>query len=271
MNNDDPVYRQNAASIWQSPAPGRLWRWCLRLGLAAALASSAYLAWSSLSGSTVVGCSALPQIDCRQVLAGRWSRWFSVPVSVPAAFVYATMLVALMGIGRTARPGTARVAWLALVFMAMLTAGAAVWFLGLMVFAQDSFCLWCCAVHANALFSAALIAFAVRRRPTASDALHAKRLEMKQTVATRETYISLPCVSDTKALCGGPTPTRNERHLPLVKIGLLAAAARGVLICGQWLGPLPPTNRVEQLSDEARVELTGGMAGNGSSGLSSAA
>ena len=93
---------------------GRLWRWVLRLSLAAAVAASAYLAWASLAGGTLAGCSGLPQIDCQQALNGRWSRWWSIPVSIPGFLTYAAMLLAAACLGPQRTPAVRRAAWLAL-------------------------------------------------------------------------------------------------------------------------------------------------------------
>jgi hypothetical protein len=105
----------------------------------------------------------------------------------------------------------------ALVLLAMLTSGAAAWFLGLMVFAEEKFCPWCLVAHANGLLSAGLVLAAFLRRP--------------------------------KSVAGA------DGRLPLARLGGLAAAGLGVLILGQWLGPRPQTHRVDPLSSEALAEF----------------
>ncbi len=229
---------------WQAPAPGRLWRWAMRLSLATALAASAYLAWASLAGGTLVGCSGLPQIGCEQALSGRWAWWCLIPVSVPGFFAYTTMLLAAACLGPKRRPAVQRAAWLALVPLAMLATGAAVWFISLMVFAEEKFCPWCLVVHANGLFCSGLVLVAFLRKEQRAGGAHAQR------------------VGEQGAKWQGYDPAPN-RPLPLARLGGLAAAALSVLILGQWLGPRPQTHRVELLSGEASAELgLGGPTGS---------
>jgi uncharacterized membrane protein/protein-disulfide isomerase len=191
--------------------PGPVWRWGLRLTLGIALAASAYLAWTSLAGGTLVGCSGLPQFDCDQALSGRWARWFSIPVSIPGFLVYAAMLLAAACVGPKRPPIVLRSAWLTLVYGAILATCAAVWFLGLAVFVEKKFCPWCLAAHASALVSSGLVLLAFQRSAGSA-----------------------------------------KQQIPLVQLGMPAAAALGALILGQWLGPAPQSNRVETLSDAAR-------------------
>ena len=193
------------------------------------MAASGYLAWGSLSRGNLAGCSGLPQFDCQQALSGRWSHWIFVPVAVPGFFAYATMLLAAAAIGPHSPCALHRIAWLTLAALAMLTTGAAMWFLGVMVFAGEKYCPWCLVVHANGLFSAALVLLAFRRTAGPSDALRALLRSSDQTVA-------------------------EPRQLPLVRAGIIAAMGLAALIAGQWLGPSPQTHRVDTLSEEARSE-----------------
>ena len=92
-------------TTWHPPAPPVWALWALRLAAAAGLALSLWLFWPVASGSAMPGCGTDPGFTCGSVLVSRWARWFGIPVSILAALLYATALVALVYVapGRSSR------------------------------------------------------------------------------------------------------------------------------------------------------------------------
>src|SRR5687768_12677274 len=84
------------------PADRPAWDWLLLLARAAALLALAvclYLAWAALQGGKVAGCGETGLVNCDSVLQSEWSRWFSIPISIPAAGVYTCLLITLLMVG----------------------------------------------------------------------------------------------------------------------------------------------------------------------------
>jgi uncharacterized membrane protein/protein-disulfide isomerase len=133
--------------------PGHLH--AIRFFTVAAMGLSAYLAWVSLSGGTAVGCG--PDSGCDKVLQSRWAYWFRAPVSLFALAVYSLILGASFRPGTTTPPVVHRKAWAWLVSCAMAIVGAAIWFVGLQVFAVKAICPFCMAAHACGFIAAVLV------------------------------------------------------------------------------------------------------------------
>ncbi len=108
-----------------------------------ALCVSAYLTWVTWQSGTVVGCTGESLLDCDDVLASRWSKWFSLPVSLFGGLTYLAILV-LCGPAARRPHGLAMPGLFAL---ALLAAGSAVWFVGLQAIQLQSFCYFCLTVH----------------------------------------------------------------------------------------------------------------------------
>ncbi len=135
--------------------------WCslsarglLSLLAAAALGFSAYLAWLSFNGGTVAGCDAGGVLDCDHVLSTRWSTWLGVPIALPAAMVYASILSAVWFLGPAVPSAVRRVAWPIVLALTALAALAAMWFVGLQVLVIGRLCWPCLATHGSGLLLA---------------------------------------------------------------------------------------------------------------------
>jgi uncharacterized membrane protein/protein-disulfide isomerase len=107
-----------------------------------ALGVSTYLSWVTWQQSTVAGCTGGSLADCDEVLSSSGSKWLGIPVSVLGAATYAGILALVW-------PAALRGGWLmtALLTLAMMAAGAGVWFVGNQAFVVQHFCLYCMAVH----------------------------------------------------------------------------------------------------------------------------
>jgi uncharacterized membrane protein len=217
MKTDLPNIPQSRfSSAAGLPIPRAMWLWSLRFCSGTALFAAGYLSWASVTGVAMAGCMALPQFDCSHVLTSRWAYWFLVPVSLLGAVVYAAMLLAAVGIGPKRSFVVRKAASNALIFTAVLAAGSALWFLGLLLFVSEKLCLWCLVTHANGLLAAGLTLWAVFRRP--GDAA---------------------------------MPSTSFVALPFATSGCLALAGVAALVLGQLFGPSPLMYRVEKLDQEA--------------------
>ncbi|PAY17912.1 copper-binding protein [Rhodopirellula sp. SM50] len=131
-----------------------------------ALGTSGYLAWSSFTASPVAGCDGGSLFNCEHVLHSRWSTVLSLPVSVPALMLYATVISLLFWNPASGAVARARGTVLG---AASLTAGmAAIWFIGLQVFSLNHLCPYCLVAHSCGIVLAATFLWS---RPVASPAL----------------------------------------------------------------------------------------------------
>jgi uncharacterized membrane protein len=133
------------------------WLLLIRLLMVGAIGISGYLAFKSLSGGMVAGCG--PESNCDKVLHSRWAYWFGIPVSLPALLVYIAVLVLTFRLGSGLEPEKQRSVWPWLLAGAVLLSGAALWFIGLQMFALHTFCPFCMTGHTLGLV-AAIILFA---------------------------------------------------------------------------------------------------------------
>ena len=153
----------SVTTTWHPPAPPVWALWALRLAAAAGLALSLWLFWPVASGSAMPGCGTDPGFTCGSVLVSRWARWFGIPVSILAALLYATALVALVYVapGRSSRQQA--VAFKLLVALAIMAVGAGLWFMATMAGMRQA-CPYCLAAHGCGLLLAVLVGICARRR-----------------------------------------------------------------------------------------------------------
>ena len=119
--------------------------WSIRALSLVAILISGYLAFASFQSEGPAGCGGSSIIDCDHVLRSRWSKWFVIPVSLPAVFVYACILTTSF-VNRT--NDSAQL----ILFSSSLAVGlAAIWFAGLQLFVIHKLCLYCLAVHSCGL------------------------------------------------------------------------------------------------------------------------
>src|SRR5438045_341003 len=95
----------------------------MRVLAVAALLLAAYLASIALSGSRVAGCG--PESGCDQVLQSRWSKWFGIPVSLPAIGLYLAVILFLGRLGPKKPVEQQRQSWKFLFGCAIAVLGAA--------------------------------------------------------------------------------------------------------------------------------------------------
>jgi uncharacterized membrane protein len=135
-----------------------LWLWLARVLTLIALAIAVYLLIvSGWAATPLLGCGN--ESSCDAVLGSAWSRWLGMPVTVPGAAVYLLTCLGLLLIAPRWPIQIRRGAWKALLVLAVVQAGSAVWFLALQAFVLRSVCPFCLAAHACGLLGAALIFF----------------------------------------------------------------------------------------------------------------
>lgn len=143
--------------------------WPTRVGLIVVVVVGAICWLLSLHLSLVaygmmalIGC---PTGSCaRFVIASGWARWFGVPVSVLAITVYSVILASIPFV-RSRYTLRRRAAWSILVILAVMIAGAAAWFIGLMVLHLRKSCGHCISIHIMGMFVAYII---ISLAPTSS-------------------------------------------------------------------------------------------------------
>lgn len=136
------------------PLSHPLFRWAVLLLSLSALTVCLWLLSRKLSGeiSSIVGCGG--EGGCSQVMGGRWSEWFGIPVTLLASLVYAGVLIlALPPVHR--RLGSAG-DW-GLAVAAIVLGGAAVYFLTLLYGVEHQHCPWCLGLHVTGIMVATLI------------------------------------------------------------------------------------------------------------------
>lgn len=143
----------NKARTKRSDRNRQLWLARVLLILAAGVAS--YLAHHSLSGGALPGCR--PEDGCSDALSSSWAHWLGVPVSLPAIAVYIALFGATFAVERKLPPLTRRRLWIASLALGSMILVAAIWFIGLQVFALEQWCKWCMTTHLLASAAAAVM------------------------------------------------------------------------------------------------------------------
>jgi uncharacterized membrane protein len=125
----------------------RPFTWFLRGLCCVALGVTGYLVVTALRGGDVAGCGGGAVWDCDVALHSRWAKVLSLPVSAPAFGLYAVLLTTLAFCRPNVSRSGQRLAW-GLVTAGAFAAGlAAVWFIGLQVFAVGHLCIYCISAH----------------------------------------------------------------------------------------------------------------------------
>ena len=130
---------------------------------AACLALSGWMVYHALSGVPMVGCSAG---GCDSVMGSRWA-WLlgGVPVSLPAAAVYALLGLCVLFVGGTSSESRSldRLLWRLMPLLGGCIVGAAIWFIWLQAGVLHDFCLYCTLLHVLGCAAAVLVCVFARR------------------------------------------------------------------------------------------------------------
>mgnify|MGYP001162067451 CR=1 FL=1 len=123
---------------------GKLRTFC-RILIVLALLVDLYLAYSGISGDSVIGCG--PDSDCDKVLQSKWSKLFGIPVSLFALPLYIGLIYSVGLFRENIEPRKQRHAWRLTLTCSLLVLGAAIWFTFLQIFVIKSICPYCMAAH----------------------------------------------------------------------------------------------------------------------------
>lgn len=150
--------RQPPTSVLTADAPVWVTRFC-------ALAAGGISLWLTIQKmrgdiDAVAGCGGAG--GCSQVLGGRWSAWMGVPVTtLAAAFYTVVFILTLQPVWKWMKTR----AETALITAACISLLAAVWFVGLLVAVEKSFCPWCATIHAlGVVWAVPVLWWTFRRR-----------------------------------------------------------------------------------------------------------
>ena len=122
-----------------------------------ALSISGYLAWSAFTASDVAGCGGGEVFDCGHVLNSQYAKVLGIPVSAPSFGLYASILGVLLIVRRSAPEELMKRVWMLLTFGGISAGLAAIWFIGVQVFALEHLCPWCLGAHACGLILAGIV------------------------------------------------------------------------------------------------------------------
>ena len=150
-------------------------RWLLRLLALAATGVSIYLLSVSLSGGTVAGCGAAAEVDCDDLIGGRWGGWLDLPVSVGGVMTYGMLLIFFCLQGLFGSFATIHRMQQMIVGLCVLASTCALWFIGLLLFLLEGFCIYCLFVHGCGIVIATLVFWKVqwmKPKPYARKKLH---------------------------------------------------------------------------------------------------
>lgn len=203
-----------------------------------------YLAYVSVTGSSVAGCGMEGANGCDIVLTSSWSKWLGVPVAVLGLACYASLasLAVLLG---WRSPTANRWITTAFVMLSVVAALASIWFIGVQVFAIGSYCKFClvtdvCGIAIGLIASVAAIrVWSARRSSPSAGAVQPGLLGLRPSTTATATSAS--------AAFTGPPPS------PLIAFGG-AIPLVAILIGGQILFA-SKTYNVEKVTLSQNVSL----------------
>ena len=131
------------------------------LGLSVAgLAVSVYLTVDHFTTRPVLACPATATVNCEKVLTSSWANVLGIPVALYGLVFFIAMVgLTWPSAWRDPRLGRVRLG------AAAVGVVAVVYLVGVELFAVDSICLWCTAVHVITVALFAMLAFAAALSP----------------------------------------------------------------------------------------------------------
>ena len=138
---------------------------------AACLLLAGWMVYHSLTGLQMAGCGA--GSTCESVMGSRWA-WVlgRVPVSLPAAAVYALLGICVLFLGGKSAESRSldRLLWRLMPLLGGCVVGAALWFAWLQAGVLHAFCKYCSLLHLLGCIAAAIILFARDSAPKSGKA-----------------------------------------------------------------------------------------------------
>ncbi len=215
-----------------------------------AFSVAGYLAFSSVTGTAVAGCTMGSGHGCDVVLSSSWSKWLGVPVAILGLAIYATL--ASLGLLLGLRNESAN-RWITTVFvmLAIVAGGASAWFIGVQIFAIGSYCKFCLAVDTTGIVLAILASGA------ALQSILGRRGQRSAPGGLQPGLMALRPVGAGAPIVAGPSMSRTASPPSLVMAFGGALPLLAILICGQMLFAAK-TFQVEKvaLSDSIKMDST---------------
>ena len=241
------VSRSNSVSAAFQPAFGAPVRWTLVVLSWLAFLGASYLAFHSVTGSSVAGCGMGDHNGCDVVLSSSWSKWLGVPVAVLGLACYAALAsLSVLLFWRSAANHWITTAFVAL---AIVAAGASVWFIGVQAFAIGSFCKFCLVTDACGILlgviaiAAAVRCYLIHRATPKTRTLQAGLIGMRPTTPT--------------APRTAPVATRITASPPSLLASFGGAVPLLALLIGGQLLFASKTYQVEQVALSENIKLDG--------------
>lgn len=235
---------RRSSGLLYKPAFGGVTRGVLAVLAWIAFGVAGYLAYTSVTGSSVAGCGVEGANGCDIVLTSSWSKWLGVPVAVLGLACYASLASLAVVLGLRS-PTANRWITTAFVMLSVVAALASIWFIGVQVFAIGQYCKFCLVTDACGIVlgiiatAAAFKVWSSRRSSQSSLSLQPGLLGLRPSAT-----VSAPSVS---AALVGPPPSLLAAFggaIPLVAI----------LIGGQLLFA-SKTFKVEKIALNQKVSL----------------
>lgn len=140
-------YRHQQPTPQATPRSSVKWLYISLVICSIAFAASAYLAWMTATSSEILGCTGDGVFSCDDVLKTQWSRAFGIPVSYWAIAMHGCGMASILVALANRRVQFQIWGWRTLTFVAISSGLAAIWFVGIQIFAIGKFCSYCLVVH----------------------------------------------------------------------------------------------------------------------------
>ena len=126
---------------------------------ATAMLTAGYLLLMKWTGQIthLIGCGG--DADCANILGGRWASWFLIPISGWCLVAYLVLFAA------SATGGRQRWSQCIIVFMGLLLATAAIWFMFLQIAVEQQLCPWCIGLHVLGISASGIIIHGLSKAP----------------------------------------------------------------------------------------------------------
>src|SRR4051812_23528212 len=249
-------------SISAEPAFAAPIRWTLVVLAWIAFSVAGYLAFHSVTGTSVAGCGMGSANGCDVVLTSSWSKLLGVPVAVLGLAVYASLASLGLLLGLRKEPANQ---WIttAFVMLAIVAGGASAWFIGVQIFALGRYCKFCLAADTTGIVLAIL----------ASGAALQGILGQRGSRSASGLQPGLMALRPVGAGVGVPRAAAPAVSLSASPPSLLMAFGGalpllGILICGQLLFAAK-TYQVEKVALADSIKMDGG--GDAKAGASESA
>ena len=242
---------------------------------AACLLLAGWMVYHAIAGGQLAGCGA--GSGCDAVMGSRWA-WVlrSVPVALPAAVVYALLIICLLFLedcrsqpamtttgpamtttgpamtdDRHARPDRAsqslnRIIWPLMLFLAGSIIGAALWFAWLQIGVLHAFCPYCTVLHILGCIAAGIILLAGDCRSKPAMTMFAAGLVAAAVFAVVQTKTLPDAIYDSG---------RTEAALPTFDDGEVPVLGDSPVVLRQAQEPLAMTDERHARPDRASITL----------------